>query len=276
MRIIFQCILLSAPVASGFIGNMFQPPVAVVRPDLLKITDRQEDKKLNLQLHIGQEQGGPQMTVTKMVIELHHEPADYEHASLPGADGPQKQLSCGHRRLEVLSEGSFINLEGTQKVQTDKGCWEMCWRKGKPAGTLICGFELPQDYIRNEASLPMGTIFLSFPLFTEEGLKIGQEEKGKIEHQLDRFLHERDEALEAYDMTNNPVMKALHLRNAFVALEKHSDADHITIESIPDDDEVMHLQDDLLLTTKGLIWSKDGDFHSGENTILGLATISTD
>jgi hypothetical protein len=275
MRIIFQCILLSAPVASGFIGNKFQPPVAV-RPDLLKITDRQEVKKLNLQLHIGHQKDGPQMAVTEMVIELHHEPADYEHASLPGADGPHKQLSCGPRRLEVLSEGSFINLEGTQKVQTDKGCWEMCWRKGKPAGSLICGFELPQDYTRNEATLPKGTIFLSFPLFTEEGLKIGQEEKGQIEQQLDRFLHEREEALEAYHMTNNPVMKALHLRNAFVAAEKHSDADYITIESIPDDGEVVHLQDDLLLTTKGMIWLKEGDFHTGENTILGQATISTD
>jgi hypothetical protein len=149
----------------------------------------------------------------------------------------------------------------------------MCWRKGKPAGTLVCGFEIPQEYKRNAAVLPESRIFLSFPLWTAEGLKYGQEEKKKVEEEAQRFLEKRDEELYKFDMTENPIMKALHLRNAVAAVDKYNDMPHDTLEIIPDDHEAMHLQDDLLLATKGLIWAKDGTFESEGHTLLGLATI---
>ena len=169
----FRCVLLflaSAPVASAFLFERFHP--MSIKHDLLQLTEKQDEKLLKITLNIGEEDG-PRMAVANMVVELHNDPANYEHTTLPGADGEYSQLSSGHRRLDVVSEGHFINLKGTQHVKMDKGCWEMCWRDDKPAGTLICGFDLPEEYTRNEAVLPKGEMYVSFPVWTKEGLKFG-------------------------------------------------------------------------------------------------------
>lgn len=268
-----RCLLLfagfSLPVITGFtFENLFQPPG--IKPDLLQITDKQKDQLLKIQLNIGEEDG-PQMAVSDIIVELHHEPADYEHTSLPGANGQHHKLSSGHRRLDLISDGSFVNMLGVQYVQMQKGCWEMCWRKDKPAGTLICGFEIPHEYRRNEAILPQGEIFVSFPLWTRAGLKIGQEEKRKVEVQLEKFLEERDDALQKFEETDNPIMKAIFIQQAFAALEKYNNVDHRTMETIPMDHQVLLIQDDLLLTVKGLIWGKDAtDGH----VLLGYADVA--
>lgn len=243
-----------------------------VRPDLLQLTDKQSDKLLNIHLHVGDEDG-PRMAVTGLTIELHHEAANYEHTALPGADGQHHKLSSGHRRLDVLAEGHFVNLKGTQHVHMNKGCWEMCWRKDKPAGTLICGFELPQEYRRNDAVLPSGEIYVSFPLWTREGLTIGQQEKQKTEMRLETYLQERDEALRAFDETDNPIMKAIHIRNAFAATDKYNAVDHHTLGTIPMDHQVFPIQDDLLLTVKGLLWTRDSK-QGGSHILLGHADVA--
>jgi len=277
MGVLYQCGLLllsGAPLASSFLfENMFQPPMAV-KPDLLQLTEKQSETLLKIQLNIGEDEG-PQMVITDVVIELHHEPADYPHASLPGADGQHRKLSSGHRRLEVMSKGHFINLKGTQHVKMDKSCWEMCWRKDKPAGTLICGFDVPEEYRRNEAVLPKGEMYVSFPLWTKEGLKIGQKEKEKVQAELEGYLEERDEALRAFDETDNPIMKAFHIRNAFAATDKYNAVDHHTLGTIPMDHQVFPLQDDLFMTVRGLIWTKDWEFkRGGGHILLGSADVS--
>jgi len=256
-------LISSTPLISGFLFEMFQP--MLMRPDLLQLTDKQTEKLLNIHLHIGNEEG-PRMAVTDLMIELHHEPADYEHTKLPGADGPHRNLSSGHRRLDVITGGHFVNMKGTQHVNMQKGCWEMCWRKDKPAGTLICGFELVEEYRRNDAVLPKGEVYVSFPIWTREGLKVGQEEKLKVEQRLETYLRERDEALREFDETDNPIMKAIHIRNAFAATDKYNAVDHHTLGTIPMDHQVIPIQDDLLLTVKGLLWTKGSE--QGENHIL--------
>jgi hypothetical protein len=274
MRFLPLVLFGSVPAASGFLDHIFQSPA--MKPDLLQITEQQEDKKLKIQLHLGNLNEG-QMTVSDLLVELHHENADYEHVILPGADGKHRHLSCGHRRLDVLSPGHYIDVSGTQYVATEKGCWEMCWRKGKPAGTFVCGFELPETYERNAMRLPKGVLYLSFPLWTKEGLKVGQEEKRKVEQQSMRYLCEHDEALHLAEIANNPIMKAIHLRNAESASEKHDALPHETLDSIPSTNEVVNLQDDLLLTTKGLIFSKQGAVDKqGGHLFLGMATVSLD
>jgi hypothetical protein len=278
----FLCVSLLLASTKGFsFENLFQPPKSI-KPDLLQITEKQQDQLLKIHLNIvghddGDEQeddsGPPHMMAVKdLLVELHHEPAEYDHTSLPGANGPHHKLSSGHRRLDVISEGQYINMQGMQKVQMTKGCWEMCWRKDKPAGTLICGFDVPHDYRRNEAVLPQGEIFVSFPLWTKEGLKIGQDEKRKVEVQLERFLEERDDALVKFEETENPIMKALFFQSAMAALEKYNNVDHHTMETIPMDHQVFPIQDDLLLTTKGLIWGKDAS--SGGHILLGDASVA--
>jgi len=270
----FRCSLLflaSAPVASAFLFELFHP--MSIKHDLLQLTEKQDEKLLKITLNIGEEDG-PRMAVANMVVELHNDPANYEHTTLPGADGEYSQLSSGHRRLDVVSEGHFINLKGTQHVKMDKGCWEMCWRDDKPAGTLICGFDLPEEYTRNEAVLPKGEMYVSFPVWTKEGLKFGQEEKRKVELEMEKYLEERDEALIAFDATDNPIMKAIHIRNAFAATDKYNGIDHHTLSTIPMDHQVFEIQDDLLVTVKGLVWTKDWEFkRGGGHILLGTADV---
>jgi len=269
--VLAMSIMTTLPEISGFsFQNLFQQPL-LMKPDLLQITEKQTNQLLKIQLNIGEEDG-PQMSVSDIVVELHPEPADYDHASLPGADGQNHKLSTQHRRLDVISEGYYINMSGMQTVQMDKACWEMCWRKDKPAGTLIVGCELPQDYWRNEAVLPQGDIFISFPVWTTEGLKIGQEEKRKVEVQLQQFLDERDEALLKFEGTENPIMRAIYLQNAFAALNRYNNVDHQTMQTIPEDHQILYIQEDLLLSYKGLVWGKDEP--SGGYILLGDANLS--
>jgi hypothetical protein len=105
------------------------------RPDLQEMVDRQEDAKLNIQLHIGNDQVGF-LAATDFVVELQHQKAVYDHVSLPGADSHLSECSSGHRSLNVLNKAHFINLDGVQHIDCQMGCWEVCWVKEKPAGTL--------------------------------------------------------------------------------------------------------------------------------------------
>ena len=44
------------------------------------------------------------------------------------------------------------------------------------------------------------------------------------------------------------------------------------MELVPNDDEVLAIQDDLLVTTKGLVWSKV--LPRGEQILLGTANLA--
>jgi len=265
-------LIVTSPLARGFdLGQLFQARSFEMRPDLLDITNAQVSKRLNLHLHIGYEEEEPHMSISNLVIELHHDDLEGDHAPLPAADGPRRALSSGPRRLDVLSKGSFVSMAGTQCVDTVKGCWEMAWRKGKPGGSLICSFEIPQDYRRNDAVLPKGPLYISVPVYTKEGLKVAQYEKERIQGVLAEFLMERDEALAQMDLTENPIMRAIYLQKALAAVDEYTKADHRTLESIPTDDDILLLQDDLLLANHGLLWGND---PTSGHVLLGRATVT--
>ncbi|KAG7346252.1 hypothetical protein IV203_005320 [Nitzschia inconspicua] len=240
------------------------------RPDLQEMVDRQTDAKLNIQLQIGNDQVGF-LAATDFVVELKHQRADYDHVTLPGADSHLSECSSGHRSLNVLNQGHYINLDGVQHIDCQMGCWEVCWVKEKPAGTLVCAFRLPKDYRRNDAVLPCGDMWLSFPLWTEQGLKSGQAEKKRIMSQIQHNLARRDEELAKYDQTQNPLKKAFLLRNAFAYAEKCSTLHHFLLDTIPAENETFLLQENLLLATNGLVWRKNGDGH----VLLGSAMVSS-
>lgn len=262
-------------VSAAFLHNFFQPyKVEKPKPDLLQITDEQEDIELNIQLLLGPHDDGPQLAITNMVVGLCHDSAEYEHIGLPGADGQHKKLSTGHRSLKILEEGRFINMKGTQHVKGENGCWEMCWRKDKPAGTLICGFHVPEEYSRNDAVLHKGNLYVSFPLWTVEGLRVGQEEGQKVREECQRLLQVRDEELEKIEQTDNPIMKAYHLQAAYAAVDKYGAMPHDLLSTIPNDDQVVRLQNDILLTIKGLVWGQqDSDRYSDGYEFLGTASL---
>jgi hypothetical protein len=127
-----------------------------------------------------------------------------------------------------------------------------------------------EDYTRNDAVLPCGDMWLSFPVWTLEGLIHGQSEKRRIMELIKMNLLKRDEELEKFDNTNNPIKKALYLRNAFNFAERCGQLHHHTLDTIPDENQILSLQDNLILATNGLIWRKNGDGH----VLLGSALVT--
>jgi hypothetical protein len=281
MRHQLTCFLLTTtmPLANGFIQNMFQNQNVAGRPELPQITDKQTDAQFHIILDIGKEDE-THLAIQGLVLELHHEPADnnVRRVLLPGSDGPHSQTSSGPRRLDVLSEGTYVDIAGTQHVHTLSPCWEMVWVQGKPAGSLICGFELPQEYKRNAAILPKGDLFLSFSVWTKAGLLLGQAEKRRVEEEHAQVPAEHEEHMRKCDMTSNPIMKAVHSGHAFVAEDKLNWLpDDKGLESVPDFlEQIIKLQDDLFVMNTGMVWSKNGEFGTNVNHhFLGEAHIVT-
>jgi hypothetical protein len=244
-----------------------------VKPGLRELVDAQPDQRLSLNLNIGKEGDSSRLAITGMVLDLNRDNADEnEHVSMPGKNGPHPKLSSGIRRLNLIKEGSFISMKGTEVVKTLKGGWEMVWRKDVPAGVLLCGFEIPEDYKRNDATLPKGRIYMSFPVWTKETLAYAQSEKERILKRAEECIDEKNQELAKSQATNNPLAKALHYRNAYAAVEKYLLQPVKRMKEVPEADEVFALQENLLLTTKGLVWTKS--LPLGEQVLLGTVNLS--
>ena len=72
---------------------------------------------------------------------------------------------------------------------------------------------------------------------------------------------ERDAELEKHNASRNPIMKAMHFRKAVDAFDQYDRLPLKGIDSIPSSSDVALLQDDLLLSKKGLIWMSHGAFN---------------
>ena len=265
-------------------SSIFQNQNIDGRPDLAHITDQQTDAEWEfpILLDIGKDDEDTHLAIQGMVLELHHEPTNnndnVKRVLLPGSDGPHSQISTGPKRLDILSEGTYVDMvAGTRHVHTLSPCWEMVWVKDKPAGSLICGFEIPQEYKRNAATLPSGDLFLSFSIWTQAGLVKGQAEKRRVQEAHDQGLDQVERHLWESDTTANPMMKALHSFHAWVAAEKlQNDESHDKgLDSIPDVlEQTIKLQDDLFLMPTGMVYSKNGEFGTNVNHhFLGRAHI---
>lgn len=264
----FSTIFFIAPLANAFIFPEMAP-----QPGLAELMDSQRDQRLSVDLEIGEEGEAPRMAIQGLRFDLKKKDADYEHIKMPGTNGPHPKLSTGIRTLELIKEGHFINNMGTQIVKTLKGCWEVVWKKDAPAGVLLCGFEIPEEYKRNDAKLPAGKIYMSFPVWTKETLDFGRNEKERILNRAKECIEEKNEELTKMQETANPLMKALHYRNAYAAAEKYWLQPLKQMNLVPDENEVVKIQDDLFLTTKGLVWSKA--LPSGPQRLLGTANLAT-
>jgi hypothetical protein len=261
----FVFTMMLASVAQAFI---FEPNVKV---GLKAIADAQPTQQIAINLDIGPEGAESRLAIMGMTVDLHNDQADYEHVAMPGKNGPHPNLSSGIRKLNVVKEGEFISLTGAKMVKAIKGCWELVWKKDVPAGALLCGFEIPEEYRRNDATLPPGRIYLSFPVWTHETLAYAREQKKRILERAAEALMEKDEELQKYQANPNLFMKALHYRNAYLAAERYWLQPVRAMKQVPDENEVLELQKDLLCTTKGLVWSKS--LPRGTQVLLGTANI---
>jgi hypothetical protein len=248
-----------------------QPVNVEIRPDLMDVVDRQDNTQLNIQLHVGDRESGF-LTVQDMIIQLggQYDEEKEGRVMLPGVNGAYSKCTSGGRRMNIVSKGKYVNMKGTQHIDCDKECWEMCWVRGSPAGTIIFAFNLPQTYSRNEAILPEGPMWLSFPVWTEDGLKYGQMAKQELLDEIEMYTRKWNEELDKYELTDNPIMKAIHERNAHIYATKCDDLWDYSLDTIPEDEHCSKLQEDLLLSNRGLIWKK----HGNEDVLLGNAVVS--
>ncbi|KAG7365125.1 hypothetical protein IV203_038328 [Nitzschia inconspicua] len=266
MRSIFVLSLLTT--SSAFLFETFSP-----RPGLEKLVNDQTDQRVAVSLDIGQDDSrqAPRLAIKDMVLDLMNESPSDKHVKMPGFNGPHPNLSAGLRRLNLVEEGSFISQLGQQFVKALNGCWELVWREGAPAGNLICGLELPEEVQRNGAVLPKGRIYITFPVWTKETLEQMQMQKDKIMDLASQALAEKDAELAKMQETGNILQKALHYRNAYAAAEKYYIQPKKQFESVPSKDEVIPFQDDLLVTTKGTVWTKI--LPNGKQVLLGAANL---
>jgi len=280
MRI--ACItLIFATHASGFITDLFRPPSlqqeergAPILDDILKI---KPFESLYLNLHIGDTKHQSQLLIRDTKLEFHRGDALEDHVAMPGSNGPEPAVSTGALQLDVVDGGHFISMKGAENIKLAHSCWEINWWKDAPAGALICGFEVMEDYKRNEAILPKGRTYLSFPMWEKKSLDFFRKKKAIIIEQADAALKQKDEEMSKMCETNNPIMKALHYRNAYAASTRYMDLPRDRMATIPEEGEVIELPNGLFLTTKGLIWAKSKvPLRAGQQVLLGTANISNE
>jgi len=263
----------------------------VMRPELFDIVKQQDGTLLNIQLHVGDNDHGF-LSVRDTLIRLSGDLVERADApptataaattedsataadsddnsdsddegsapSLPGSDTLYSKFSSGHRDLDVVQRGNFIDMNGMQWVDCRNGRWEICWVSGKPAGAIVFAFNLPKSYRRNDAVLQEGDMWLSFPVWTVEGLEYAQGRKQEIVGAVQNLLKEREGEVKKYEDTDNPIMEAIHHFRIKDLESKINGMYDYSLETIPDNSSHYSvMQDDLLLSKSGLVWKRNGD-----------------
>lgn len=284
-----------------------QLPPQPAPTDVTELIDQLSDQRFAINIEIGKEDdvAASRLAVSGMLFDLFNVEADVNDSfhddddddedhneedhddvvvgivpvPMPGTDGPQPKLSSGVKKLEFARNGRFVSREGTENVQPEQGCWEVIKRNDAPAGVLICGFNISQNYKGNDAILPKGRIYMSFPLWTSKALKAARKgkKKGKRKERriqrraVESLSEEQDDDDDEEEVSttttvtkNNVLMKALQYRNAYLGTDNHW-------LHVPGDEDVFPLSRGIYITTKGLIWSKE--LPRSERVLLGTASL---
>ena len=89
-----------------------------IKTGLVQVTDAQKTTHLSIKLDVGTTKES-RMNISGMLLELSSKLANYVHPKMPGADGPQPQLSSGVRTLNLIEEGKkgrSSNAEGPGRI----------------------------------------------------------------------------------------------------------------------------------------------------------------
>ena len=271
LRISFIILVFFFPFGSSFIFEKTVAPLS----GLGQLVEAQNDRRVSVGMDIGKPGDTSRLAIKGIVFDLTKNVPSSENdfVKMPGVHGSMPSLSGGLHSLSIVQDGSFISMEGNKVVKTFKGCWEIVWRDGDPAESLLCGFEIDQDYKRNDATLPKGKIYISFSAWTSEGLKKAQNNKERSMMRANTALKRKDEELAKMAETNNLLRKALHYRNAVSATEEYYMEPNTRMKSIPSSEETVHFEGDLFVNTKGQVWTNDLPF--GKHVILGTASLES-
>jgi len=262
----------NAAFLNDLVSRAFQP-----KPELKELSKTIPGQVLDIHLDLDEPN---KMSLQDLKLSLRAADASDEHISMPGYNGPHPGTSSGPGRIDIQKPGHFIDLSGTVTAKFGEiASWEVIWRHDAPAGALMLGLDLQQDAVRNKSVLKKGRIYLSFPLWTAATLSEYQERKIAVNAAAAQNLKVRDEQLQKMQNTDNLLQKALHYRNAFAAVEEYSMQPVARMAKVPDNDSVIKISDDLILTKVGTAWTKQTSGGSAfmmgaSQKLLGTATIT--
>jgi hypothetical protein len=217
-------------------------------------------QELEVRLEIGQKSSA-QMSIQQLLVHLDEKGCPLHKT----ATGTRSVTTIGKSSLchsmTVAKTGNFITHSGLQEICIDPSTavWELLWDKqDSPAGTLVLGLDVEQDAIRNDAKLKKGHIFISFGVWKKDSLKEYQERKASCEEAAAVHLRERDVQLQKYKEANNIISKLIHYRNTAAAVEQYSLYPVRSLAKVPDDKDLIPLNEALFLTRTGTVWRPEG------------------
>mmetsp|Transcript_18972 Transcript_18972/g.44449 ORF Transcript_18972/g.44449 Transcript_18972/m.44449 type:complete len:296 (-) Transcript_18972:171-1058(-) len=269
-------LVLSVSRSKAFLTflNQAEPAVKTIGNDI-------KGSKILIRLDIGKiastgANGVPRMTgnrlgIDGLTVELKNDKGD-KLPKMPGSDGPNPQLSSGSKSLEVVEEGKFVDFSGTRRATLSNGAWELVWRKGANAGALICGFDVPVAIERNDAKIPEGRLYVTFPVWNDSTLKDLRERKQVAEEKAVMAADRLKEHSEKMEATNNLIQKALHFREACKAAEEIDYSGYRSYRSMPLHREMISVNGGLNICTLGTVWTKKDAIFGADHVLLGSAS----
>ena len=280
--LVIGLLLCSTRSVTSFLPSWIPGAATVTAPPELNYFTSQIDKVVDVRLNIGLI-SNQLFVIDNFQFHLCNDPLDSgaTRITLPGADGPRPILSSGPHRIDVTNNGSFINMDGLQSVPLKHGVWELVWRDDGLAGLIICGLQLDRDARRNDAILPKGNLYLTFPIWSTQRLKEKQAEKKEAELKYKEFETERNLQLEKLKETPNLLKKAMYFRQAAKAVENMDNTGFHLLVNLPTEDEVLNIggtasdEGVLKIVKTGTLWSKTGSFRSndGKQKLIGTASL---
>jgi hypothetical protein len=137
MRISAVLLIAFAPLASAF--GVSKP---TVHPGLKKLTEANLGKLVQLRLDIGERASNDIVSLQGPIVKFLDSVA--KAIPLPVINGPNPQLSSGSKGLEVVKDGFVIDMNGMKTIPFKEGCWEMSWKDGDNAGSIVYGFDIAE------------------------------------------------------------------------------------------------------------------------------------
>ena len=131
---------------------------------------------------------------------------------------------------------------------------------------------VPQEIKRNDAKIPSGRVYLTFPVYSKESLKHLKERKEKAEEVANEAMERLKNESAMMEQTDNPIMKALHFRQACKAHEDLDYSGYRSYKSMPLDKEMVELKG-LHVCSVGTLWTKDENVFASPQTLLGSASM---
>mmetsp|Transcript_22263 Transcript_22263/g.32523 ORF Transcript_22263/g.32523 Transcript_22263/m.32523 type:complete len:162 (+) Transcript_22263:71-556(+) len=138
------------PAAAFLVSN---PELHGVTPFLDNYAKAQSGRLLHVDLDIPEKftNGGKvspsasRLYINNLAIQLKGAMPEQDRSITPmpqKSKGLSSLSRTGPLDLETHERGSFVSFQGKQTVPLENGCWEMSWTMGRPAGNIVCAFEL--------------------------------------------------------------------------------------------------------------------------------------